>query len=220
MLPFSRRGEYNGAMHEWFVIWMQWVEQWGYWGVVLLMAMESSITPVPSEVVVPPAAIMAAQGGGMSFWGVVAAGTVGSYLGSCIMYGVSLWLGRPFILRYGKWFFMPPHKVEKAELFMNRYSVPGIFFSRFLPVVRHLISIPAGVAKVSFVPFSVATILGSAIWCAVLAWFGDKVGQAHPDILRSPDALLRAVQDETGLIVGGVLLLAVLYALMRYLTRR
>ena len=208
-------------MHDYLVIWMHWVEQWGYWGVTLLMAMESSIIPVPSEVVVPPAAILASQpGGGMSFWGVVAAGTVGSYLGSCVMYAVSLWLGRPFILAYGKWFFMPPHKVEKAERFMNRYSVSGIFFSRFLPVVRHLISIPAGVAKVNFVSFSGATILGSAIWCAVLAWFGDKVGRAHPGILRSPDELVEAVKDETWLIVAGILLLAALYALMRYLTRR
>ena len=208
-------------MHEFLVVWMQWVEQWGYVGVALLMAMESSILPVPSEVVVPPAAILAAQsGGGMSFWGVILAGTVGSYLGSCIMYAMALWVGRPFILRFGRWFFMPRQKVETAELFMQRYSVPGIFFSRFLPVVRHLISIPAGLARVNFVSFSVVTILGSALWCAVLAWFGDKVGRDHPGILHSPEELVQAVKDETGLIVAGILLLALLYGLMRYLSRR
>lgn len=208
-------------MHEFLVVWMQWVEQWGYVGVALLMAMESSILPVPSEVVVPPAAILAAQsGGGMSFWGVILAGTVGSYLGSCIMYAMALWVGRPFILRFGRWFFMPRQKVETAELFMQRYSVPGIFFSRFLPVVRHLISIPAGLARVNFVSFSIVTILGSALWCAVLAWFGDKVGRDHPGILHSPEELVQAVKDETGLIVVGILLLALLYGLMRYLSRR
>ena len=208
-------------LHSFFAIWMQWVEQWGYWGVGLLMAMESSILPVPSEVVVPPAAILATQPeSGMSFWGVVLAGTVGSWLGSSIMYALSLWVGRPFILRFGKWFFMPPHKVEAAERFMQRYSVPGIFFSRFLPVVRHLISIPAGLARVNFLSFSLVTILGSAMWCAVLAWFGDKVGRDHPGILNSPEALIDAVKDETALIVGGILLLAVLYALMRYLSKR
>ena len=207
-------------MHEWLVIWMQWVEDLGYAGVALLMAMESSILPVPSEVVVPPAAILAAHPDGtMSFWGVVAAGTVGSYVGSCIMYAMALWVGRPFILRFGKWFFMPEHKLAKAELFMQRYSAPGIFFSRFLPVVRHLISIPAGLARVDFLTFSLATTSGSAIWCAVLAWFGDKVGREHPDILNSPEALVHAVKDETGLIVGGVFLLAALYALMRWMTR-
>lgn len=207
-------------MHEWLVIWMQWVEDLGYAGVALLMAMESSILPVPSEVVVPPAAILAAHPDGtMSFWGVVAAGTVGSYVGSCIMYAMALWVGRPFILRFGRWFFMPEHKLSKAELFMQRYSAPGIFFSRFLPVVRHLISIPAGLARVDFLTFSLATISGSAIWCAVLAWFGDKVGREHPDILKSPETLVHAVKDETGLIVGGVFLLAALYALMRWMTR-
>lgn len=208
-------------MHDWLVIWMQWVEQWGYAGVVLLMAMESSILPVPSEVVVPPAAILATQPeGGMSFWGVVAAGTLGSYIGSCVMYVLALWVGRPFVLRYGRWFFMPQEKVERAERFMQRYSVPGIFFSRFLPVVRHLISIPAGLARVNFLSFSIVTILGSAIWCAVLAWFGHKVGLDHPDILSSPENLIHAVKDETALIILGALLLALLYGVMRYLTRR
>ncbi len=207
-------------MHEWLVIWMKWVADFGYAGVVLLMAMESSVLPVPSEVVVPPAAILAGQGGsGMSFWGVVLAGTVGSYLGSCVMYGVALWVGRPFIMHYGKWFFMPENKVAKAEILMNRYCASGIFFARFLPVVRHLISIPAGLAKVNFLTFTLATVSGSALWCAVLAWFGDKVGREHPAILASPENLIRAVKDETGLIIGGVVLLLVLYALMRWMTK-
>ena len=208
-------------MHEWLVIWMQWVEELGYAGVVLLMAMESSIFPVPSEVVVPPAAILAAhEGAGMSMWGVVLAGTVGSYVGSCVMYYVSLVLGRPFIMRYGRYFFMSESKVEAAERFMRRFSAGGIFFSRFLPVVRHLISIPAGLARMPFLTFSVATISGSAIWCAALAWFGNKVGRDHPDILSTPEALIHAVKDETWLLVGGAALLLALYVLARYLTRR
>ena len=208
-------------MHEWLVIWMQWVEELGYAGVVLLMAMESSIFPVPSEVVVPPAAILAThEGAGMSMWGVVVAGTVGSYVGSCVMYYVSLVLGRPFIMRYGRYFFMSESKVEAAERFMRRFSAGGIFFSRFLPVVRHLISIPAGLARMPFLTFSVATISGSAIWCAALAWFGNKVGRDHPDILSTPEALIHAVKDETWLLVGGAALLLALYVLSRYLTRR
>lgn len=206
--------------HEFVNACMQYVEAWGYWGVVVFMAMESSIIPVPSEVVVPPAAIVASQeGASMSFWGVVLAGTVGSYIGSVVMYVCALLLGRPLVLRFGKYFFMPPHKVEKAERFMQKYSSAGIFFARFLPVIRHLISIPAGMARVNFLTFSMATIVGSAIWCWVLAWFGDKVGSEHPGIMESPEALIEAVKAESHLVVLGVVLLMVLYAIMKYMTR-
>ncbi len=207
-------------MHEILVTLMGWVEAWGYTGVVILMAIESSIIPLPSEVVVPPAAIIAAgEGADMCFWGVVLAGGIGSYLGSVVMYVLSRSVGRAVVLRYGKYFFMPPHKVASAERFMQRYSTAGILFARFLPVVRHLISIPAGLARVNFAMFSLVTFVGSTIWCWVLALFGDKVGREHPDILASPEALVEAVKGECHLIVGGVLLLAALYALMKYLTR-
>ena len=206
--------------HEFVNACMQYVEAWGYWGVVVFMAMESSIIPVPSEVVVPPAAIVASQeGASMSFWGVVLAGTVGSYIGSVVMYVCALLLGRPLVLRFGKYFFMPPHKVEKAELFMQKYSSAGIFFARFLPVIRHLISIPAGMARVNFLTFSLATIVGSAIWCWVLAWFGDKVGSEHPGIMESPEALIEAVKAESHLVVLGEVLLIEQYAIMKYIKR-
>jgi len=206
--------------HEFVNACMQYVEAWGYWGVVVFMAMESSIIPVPSEVVVPPAAIVASQeGASMSFWGVVLAGTVGSYIGSVVMYVCALLLGRPLVLRFGKYFFMPPHKVEKADRFMQKYASAGIFFARFLPLIRHLISIPAGMARVNFLTFSLATIVGSAIWCWVLAWFGDKVGSEHPGIMESPEALIDAVKAESHLVVLGVVLLMVLYAIMKYMTR-
>lgn len=207
-------------LHHFLVLCMQWIQDWGYWGVGALMAMESSILPVPSEIVVPPAAISATQPGAqMSFWGVVLAGTIGSYLGSCCMYVCALLLGRPVIHRYGKYFFMPAHKVEKAEIFMRTYSTAGIFFARFLPVIRHLISIPAGLARVNFLTFSLATIIGSALWCTVLAWFGDKVGRENPDLMSSPEALVEAVKGESHLVVLGVALLALLYGVMKYMTR-
>ena len=206
-------------MHDLIVIWMNWVEAWEYLGVVILMAMESSIIPVPSEVVVPPAAILAASGSNMTFWGVVLAGTVGSYIGSVIMYYTAMWAGRPFVYKFGKYFFMPKHKVEKAEEYMRTYATGGIFFSRFLPVIRHLISIPAGMAKVNFLNFSLATISGSAIWCWVLAWFGYEIGKDNPNLIKSPEALIDAVKDKSHLIVLGVVLLVFLYAVMKYMTR-
>lgn len=208
-------------MHEWLVTWMNWVADWGYGGVALLMAMESSIFPVPSEVVVPPAAIIATrEGGSMTMWGVILASTIGSYLGSCITYAAALWLGRPLILKYGKWFFMSRAKVEAAERFMQRYTAPGIFFARFLPVVRHLISIPAGMARVNFFVFSLATITGSALWCSALAWFGAKIGKEHPQLLNSPENLMATMREEMHLLIPGILLLILLYALAQHLCRK
>ena len=149
------------------------------------MAMESSIFPVPSEVVIPPAAILSAQeGASMSFWGVVAAGTFGSWLGSATTYAVARIVGRPVIMRWGKFFFMPPHKVEKAEIFLQRYEVSGVFFARLLPVIRHLISIPAGIVRMGFGIFSLVTVLGSFAWCTVLAWYGHRIGERHPELLE------------------------------------
>jgi membrane protein DedA with SNARE-associated domain len=114
-------------LHSLIETWFHWVHDWGYTGVILLMAMESSIFPVPSELVVPPAAILAAQSGGaMTFWGVVIAGTVGSWLGSAITYLVARLVGRPVVMKYGKYFFMPGEKVERAERFMHRYEGGGI----------------------------------------------------------------------------------------------
>lgn len=157
--------------------WFHWVHEWGYGGVIVLMAMESSIFPVPSELVVPPAAILAAQGGGsMTVTGVVLAGTFGSWLGSAITYWVALVVGRPMVMRFGKYFLMPEDKVLRAERFMHRYEAGGIFFARLLPVIRHLISIPAGIIRMGFLKFSVLTVVGSALWCGVLAGLGRKVG--------------------------------------------
>ena len=200
--------------HELLHTWLGWVENWGYPGVVILMAMESSIFPVPSEVVIPPAAILAASTGKMSLMGVILAGTFGSWLGSAITYFVARAVGRPVVEKWGKYFFIPPEKLERAERFMHRYEAGGIFFARLLPVLRHLISIPAGIIRMGFVKFSILTTVGAAIWCSVLAWLGGKVG----DQLRAagknplePEELVKAVKHESLYIVAAVLLVCLLY---------
>jgi membrane protein DedA with SNARE-associated domain len=201
-------------LHQLLQTWLGWVENWGYAGVIILMAMESSIFPVPSEVVIPPAAIMAASGGKMSLVGVIIAGTFGSWLGSAITYWVALAVGRPVIMRWGKYFFIPHDKLERAERFMRRYEDGGIFFARLLPVIRHLISIPAGIIRMGFLRFSILTSVGAAIWCTVLAWLGGKVGdklRAEGKNPLDPDALVAAVKHESHLIIGVVLLVCVLY---------
>lgn len=201
------------------MMWMEWVKEWGYWGVVILMAMESSIFPVPSEVVIPPAAIMASQGT-MSFWGVILAGTFGSWLGSAITYWVSRIVGRPIVMKYGKYFFMPPQKVERAEVFLQRYEKGGIFFARLLPVVRHLISIPAGMVKMGFGVFSVITTIGSFVWCSILTWYGYKIGKDNPGMLDNPEGLIQAVKKESFGIIVVVALLCLLYFLMLKMSSR
>jgi membrane protein DedA with SNARE-associated domain len=207
--------------------WFHWVHEWGYGGVVLLMAMESSIFPVPSELVVPPAAILAAHGGGMSVTGVVIAGTFGSWLGSAITYWVARWVGRPMVMRFGKYFFMPEEKVLRAERFMHRYEGGGIFFARLLPVIRHLISIPAGIIRMGFLKFSVLTVVGSALWCWVLAVLGGRVGDklepAQMAALQRGEGvdlkhLIHAVKAEALWITLAIAAVCVLYFVAMRLT--
>ncbi|MGH7863760.1 MAG: DedA family protein [Candidatus Binataceae bacterium] len=150
----------------------------GYALVALLMAIESSIVPLPSEFVIPPAAHLAHTGKiPLTLWGIVLAGAIGSWLGATVMYWASRWAGRPLVMRYGKFIFIPQEKVEGAERWAAHYGAMGIFISRLLPVVRHLIGIPAGIVRMDYRIFSLFTLLGSAIWCGVLCWVGVKMGE-------------------------------------------
>jgi membrane protein DedA with SNARE-associated domain len=175
-------------------IWFQWVEQWGYGGIILLMAMESSIIPVPSEIVIPPAAFLAAQGK-LNTFAVIAAGPFGSWLGAAASYWISLWLGRVFIARWGRYLFLSERKLERAEEWVHRYEAGGIFFARLLPVIRHLISIPAGIIRMNFTTFSVMTLVGSALWCSVLTWFGQQVITRPMIESKDTTALIKAVKE-------------------------
>ena len=211
LLDFAR----NDNMHHLLEIWFHWVLTGGYIGIIVLMAMESSIFPVPSEVVIPPAAFLAAQGK-LSFTGVVLAGVLGSYLGSAITYWASRLIGRPLIVKYGRFVLVTPKKLEQAEQWLSRYEAGGIFFARLLPVVRHLISIPAGIVRMNFGLFSLMTIAGSALWCWILAYLGDKAYRLEPELLTSPDALVRFIHGQS----RGILLVVALFAALYMLTLR
>ena len=206
-------------LHGLLQIWFGWVRDGGYLGIIALMAMESSILPVPSEIVIPPAAFWASQGR-MSYAGVILAGTFGSWLGSAISYWVSRWIGRAVILRWGRIVLIKPEGLERAERFVERYETGGVFFARLLPVIRHLISSPAGIARMSFGMFSLVTTLGALVWCSVLTWFGAKITAAHPDLMNDPEALMRVIKQESHWIVGAVLGLCILYILVMRLTSR
>src|ERR1022692_2201714 len=199
-------------MHALLKIWVGWVLSGGYLGIIVLMAMESSIFPVPSEIVIPPAAFLAAQGK-LSFTGVVLAGTLGSYLGAAITYWVSRLIGRPLIVRYGRFVFINRKKLERAEHWLNRYEAGGVFFARLLPVVRHLISIPAGIVRMNFKVFSFVTIVGSGIWCWILAYLGAKAYRLEPELLSDPEKMIHFIKTQSYWIVLIVVLFAVLYLL-------
>ncbi len=204
-------------MHHLLEIWFGWVLHGGYLGIVVLMAMESSIFPVPSEIVIPPAAFLAAQGN-LNFTGVIVAGTVGSYLGAAITYWVARWIGRPLVERYGRLLLISPEKLSRSEKWLERYESGGVFFARLLPIIRHLISIPAGIVRMTFSTFSVVTIAGSAIWCTILAYLGDRAYRAEPNLLSNPEAMMHLVKSQLTWIVLIVGVLAVLYLLVMRLT--
>jgi membrane protein DedA with SNARE-associated domain len=175
------------------------LESGGYPLIVFLMAIESSVVPLPSELVIPPAAHLAHTKGNLSMAGIVVAGSIGSWLGATAMYWASRLAGRPLVLRYGRYVFITPEKVEGAERWASRFGSMGIFISRLLPVVRHLIGIPAGIVRMDYRLFSLYTVLGSAVWCAVLCWIGVKAGQ--------DEALMKGELHRISLWLGGALVL-------------
>lgn len=155
----------------------------GYPGIFLLMAMESSIIPVPSELVMPPAGFLAYQEK-MSLPVAILCGTFGSLVGAYANYYASHYLGRPLILKYGKYVLIPPDKFERVEKFFLKHGEISTFIGRLLPVVRHLISIPAGLAGMNHIKFSLYTLAGAGLWCTILTWIGYAIGENQQLIMQ------------------------------------
>lgn len=147
----------------------------GYWGVGVLMTFESMVLPVPSEAVMPFAGFLWFQGT-MTFWAIVFFATLGSIIGSLISYAIGFYGGRPLILKFGKFLLLNEHDLEKTEQFFQRRGGIAVFFSRFIPVVRHLISIPAGLGKMPLKRFILYTAVGAGLWNAFLAYVGFQLG--------------------------------------------
>jgi membrane protein DedA with SNARE-associated domain len=171
----------------------------GYPLIILLMAIESSVVPLPSELIIPPAAHLAhTHQAPLGIAGIVLAGTVGSWLGATLMYWAARLAGRPLVLRFGRYAFISSEKVQGAERWAAHYGSMGIFISRLLPVVRHLIGIPAGIVRMDYRLFSIYTVLGSAVWCGVLCYVGIKMGQDQ--------ALMEGKAHRLSLWIGGAML--------------
>lgn len=154
----------------------------GYAGVILLMALESSFVPFPSEVVVPPAGYLASLGQ-MNIFLVILSGITGSILGSLLNYWIASRFGRDFLLRYSKYFFINTEKFAKFEVFFNTHGEITTFVGRLIPVIRQYISFPAGLVRMNLKKFIFYTGLGAAIWCTLLAYVGYFVGN-NIDIIK------------------------------------
>ncbi|TSK06770.1 MAG: DedA family protein [Geobacter sp.] len=165
----------------------------GYPGIFLLMAMESSVFPIPSELVMPPAGYLAQQGQ-MNMLAAIVCGTVGSLIGAYANYYAAHYLGRPLVLKYGKYVFITEEKFAKVERFFKDHGEISTFIGRLLPVVRHLISLPAGLAGMNHVKFSLYTLLGAGIWVTVLTFIGYFIGSNQELIMKySHQALIGVV---------------------------
>ncbi len=205
--------------HALLAAWFQHVRDWGYLGVFVLMAIESTVFPLPSELVIPPAAYWAARGE-MHVWGVIGASALGSWAGAALSYLVARVVGRPLILRYGRFVLVPERKWLLAERWIAHYALGGVFFARLLPGIRHLVSLPAGAGRMPFVRFSLATFAGSFLWSWVLAVFGERVLGDEPRLLEDPAALARVLKAKLLWFVAAAAVLLALYVAVDLIGRR
>jgi membrane protein DedA with SNARE-associated domain len=158
------------------------INQCGYVGVFLLMTLESMVAPVPSELVMPFAGFLIFTGQ-FGVVPVLVASTLGSIAGSLLSYGMGM-LGKPVVLRYGRYLLLNVHHLEWTEQFFLRHGGKTIFISRFIPVVRHLISIPAGLARMPLIPFILYTTVGATMWNMFLTYLGFRLKQNWPIIQK------------------------------------
>lgn len=147
----------------------------GYFFVFILMVLESTALPIPSEAIMPSAGFLISTGK-FSFLGVIIFSALGSIVGSLISYCIGFYGSKPLVLKYGKYFLLKPDDLLKTENFFAKHGEKTIFISRFIPVIRHLISLPAGAAKMNVLKFSLYTILGAGIWNTFLILVGFSLG--------------------------------------------
>lgn len=163
------------------------MEAFGYPGIILVILIENLFPPIPSEIVLPFAGFMTTQGS-LTLFGVVVAATIGSVLGAVALYGVGLGFGRKriygIVRRYGRWLTITEADVQRTEDWFERYGMWTVFFCRMVPVMRSLISIPAGLVRMNMGLFVVYTAIGSAIWNLLLAGLGAALGAAWDQVSR------------------------------------
>jgi membrane protein DedA with SNARE-associated domain len=183
----------------------------GYWGVVLLMAIESACIPLPSEIIMPFAGYLVSRGE-MNIWGVGIAGAIGCVLGSLVAYWVGMYGGRPLIEKYGRYVLISRQDLAMADRWFGRYGEAIVFTARLLPAIRTFIAFPAGVARMNLTRFVLYTFAGSLPWCLGLAYVGQKLGEKW-----NKDETLKTYFHRFDFLIGIVGLLAVIWWVRRHL---
>ena len=176
-----------------------------YWWVLLFMAVESSFIPFPSEIVIIPAAYIAANQGTMTLPMIIMVGTVGAIIGALVNYFLSMWLGRPIIHKFADtkvahMLLIDKPGVEKAEDYFKEHGAIGTLIGRLIPAIRQLISIPAGLARMRMTTFLLCTAIGAGLWNTILALIGYYIGQTMPE-----EALIAKVQQYSGYVKLGII---------------
>ncbi|MBP1637336.1 MAG: associated Golgi protein-related protein [Bacteroidetes bacterium] len=203
--------------------WVQKIENWyevnmSYGSITVLMAVESTFIPFPSEVVIPPAAYVASKPGShLNIFLIVLFGTLGAMIGASINYFLALWLGRPIIYKladskFGKLLFLSGKKIQRAEDFFNKHSKVSTFIGRLIPGIRHLISLPAGLSRMKYVTFILYTMAGAGIWNAVLAVIG-YLAQGQADVINK-------YSHELSFIVIVLSVIVLIYFIAKYFNKR
>lgn len=185
----------------------------GYIGIFVLMVMESMIFPVPSEAVMPFAGFNIVDGN-LTWIGVIIASTLGSIVGSLISYYIGYYGGKPFIARFGKFFLLNQHHLELSEKFFAKRGEITIFIARFVPVVRHFISIPAGFGKMNLTKFIIFTTIGAGMWNTFLTWVGYSLRENWDEVMTYSHAI-----DVVVLAVLGAAALFYLYKIIKNLRK-
>ncbi|HEX9722145.1 MAG TPA: DedA family protein [Candidatus Paceibacterota bacterium] len=152
------------------------IESGGYAGIFLLMALEGSFIPVPSEIILPFSGFLASQGH-FSIWTIALVGALGNIVGTLCTYALARYVGLPFLYKYGKYVLVTHHDIETAQRLFEKYGVPIIFVTRLIPGIRGFLPIPAGVAKMKVAPFVIYVFIGSFLWSLFLTYIGVLIGE-------------------------------------------
>ena len=178
----------------------------GYAGVFFAMAIESACIPLPSEIILPFTGYMVFSGH-FEFWQATIAATLGNLFGGLIAYYVGVWGGRPFLQRYGRYLFINERELAWTERLFERHGEMTVFVGRILPIVRTFISLPAGIARMNPLKMATYTTIGAFIWCALLIFVGQKLGENWDS--------LKPYFHRADVVVGGALFLVVTYVLWK-----
>ncbi len=186
------------------------IQSAGYVGVMLLMALQSAAVPLPSEIILPFAGFLVASGS-YTLLGMTLAASIGSVIGSLVLYYIGYYGGRPLLEKYGKYILVHKNDIDMGQKFFDKYGHSANFFGRMVPIVRTFISFPAGVSKVKIVPFITYAFAGSFIWSLLLIWLGSKLGENWTKV--------RDVLHSFSLVIAVLIVLAIFWYVRRHLKR-